>query len=336
MVDFTPGFNLAHNGIIPYPAATGTKTVLGFGSQPNALQKQAAQDAFYAKNGNFDKAPTGHVQGDSTTYAGGGSDSGPSAQDLAAYGAYQTEANNDLGRLLGSYNATKQSLNSKYDTLGNQLESGKAHTTDQYNDSVTGQNQDLLRQQNQVRQGTYQAYQNLMNLLGAYGGGGTSVAQQWAPTAAQHFQNAQLGDAGQNAASNLRSLNTTYGNYLDDYKNQKDQLFDQRNQDLANADSQYSDTKSKLDTILNHINSRALPAGDIGGALSGLDIPSINYVKPSYTGTTPVYNAPNLASFEASTPASSFASPAAVSNSSATPALAYLLSQQKRQQPALA
>lgn len=270
---------------------------------------------------------------DPNAYGGYGS----AAAQTAAYGTYQTEAQNDLSKLLNSYNNTVAGLNSTYSTKGNELDSAKTAAENSYNTGVTDQNQNLLRQQNQVSQGTYQAYQNLMNLLGAYGGGGTSVAQQWAPTAAQHFQNAQLGDANQTTAGNLRDLNSNWGTYLNQFENEKKQLADQRNNDLQTAEGQYNDTRDQLNLILGRIGSRSAPTSDISGALSGLNIPSIQYVQPTYNGTTPVYNAPNLSTFEASTPTASFAQPSAVSNSAATPALAFLLNQQKqKQQPTLA
>lgn len=258
------------------------------------------------------------------------------AADQAAYDSYRSEANNDLSRLLGSYNSTVANLKSNYQTQGNQLDSAKAGAQNTYNNNVTDQNQNLLRQDNQIRQGVHSAYQNLMNLLGAYGGGGTSVAQQWAPEAAQHFQNAQMGTANQTTAANLRDLNNNWGTYLNQWENQKKQLADQQNQDLTNAKSTYDDTKTKLNTILGRIGNPGIAPSDIAGQLSGISVPRVDFVKPTYTGTTPVYNAPNLSTFEAAVPTASFAQPAAVSNSSATPALAVLLDQQKRQQQQVA
>lgn len=291
-----------------------------------------------SNSGSSSSQPVKDANGSGTTYdpnAYGGY--GSAAAQTAAYGTYQNEAQNDLSKLLNSYNNTVAGLNSTYSTKGNELDSAKTAAENSYNTGVTDQNQNLLRQQNQVRQGTYQAYQNLMNLLGAYGGGGTSVAQQWAPTAAQHFQNAQLGDANQTTAGNLRDLNSNWGTYLNQYKNEKSQLLDQQNQDLKKAEGQYNDTRDQLNLILDRIGNRSVPTSDVSGALSGVNIPSVNYIQPTYTGTTPVYQAPNLSTFEASTPAASFAQPSAVSNSAATPALAFLLNQQKqKQQPTLA
>lgn len=307
---------------------------LGFGQSSGFTYAAPATNANTANSTN----PAGTSTPSTTTYdpnAYGGY--GSAAAQSAAYGTYQTEAQNDLSKLLNSYNNTVAGLNSTYSTKGNELDSAKAAAENSYNTGVTDQNQNLLRQDNSIRQGTYQAYQNLMNLLGAYGGGGTSVAQQWAPTAAQHFQNAQLGTANQTTAGNLRDLNSNWGTYLNQYKNEKSQLLDQQNQDLKKAEGQYNDTRDQLNLILDRIGNRSVPTSDVSGALSGLNIPSVNYIQPTYTGTTPVYQAPNLSTFEASTPAASFAQPSAVSNSAATPALAFLLNQQKqKQQPTLA
>lgn len=319
--DYTPGFNIdAHaGGGIPFISK-------GNGSTGIAPPKPASNGS------SSNPTPTPQGQTGSTPTSTYSYSSGPSAQDIAAYNTYQGEANSDLSRLLGSYNNTVASLNSNYNTQNNQLDSNKAATQNTYNNNVTQQHQDNLREQNQVRQGTYSAYQNLMNLLGAYGGGATSVAQNWAPTAAQHYQNEQVGNANQTTAANLRGLDTAWGNYLNDYNDKKRQLTDTHNQDVANADSTYNDTKAKLGTILSRIGSRAVDPNTIGSSLASLNIPNVNFVQPSYTGTTPVYNAPNLATFEANAPTASFAQPAAVSNSSATPALAYLLDQQQQKQ----
>lgn len=317
-IDPTPGFNIDRHagGGVPFISK-------GDGSTGIAPPKPASHST-------SSKPSAQPTQGTTTTYPGGSS--GPSASDLAAYNTYQGEANSDLGRLLSSYNNTVGSLDSNFGKQNNQLDSAKAATQNTYNNNVTQQHQDNLREQNQVRQGTYNAYQALMSFLSAHGGGNTSLAQEWAPTAAQHYQNEQVGNANQTTAANLRGLDTAWGNYLNDYKNKKETLLDTHNQDVANAASTYNDTKAKLDLILNRIGSRALQPGDIGSALAGLNIPNVNFVQPSYTGTTPVYNAPNLSTFEAQAPTASFAQPAAVSNSSATPALAYLLDQQQQKQ----
>lgn len=259
------------------------------------------------------------------------------AKDNAAYNSYKTEANNDLSTLLGSYNATTQGLRSKYGIQQNQLDSGQKATQATYNDNVNQQNQNLLRQQNQSRQDAYQAYNNLMNLLGAYGAGGSSVAQQWAPEAAQHFLTAQLNGANQTTAANLKNLDTAYNNYMLDYKNQKDKVNDALNSDLATAKSQYNTTRDSLNRIIGRINDQTVTPDQIASDLGGIDVPNIQYVKPSYTGITPVYHAPSLDSFRAADPTSSFAAPSTVSNSSTTPALVYLMQQQqKQQQPTIA
>lgn len=285
---------------------------------------------------NVPNTPSTVYSGSGSVYSPGGYYTGPSAAEIAAQKAYDTykgQANKALDQLLGQYNTAKQTTNSNYNTQSNQLQSGYNAAKNNYDDANTQARQDQLRQDNQIRVGTHNAYENLMNLLGAFGGGASSVAMNWAPEAAQKFQNAQLGGVDQNTAANLRSLNTNWGNYQNDFNDRKKQLADQKNQALADAESQYNTTKGQLHDILSAISKQSVDPSSIGSELSSVraSIPNNKFVAPTFTGNTPVYHAPNLANFEIANPTANMTTQAPGNSSVHTPAIVALLNQQKRQ-----
>jgi hypothetical protein len=267
--------------------------------------------------------------------SGGGTtvSSGPSAADLSAYNTYANSANSDLGKLLAAYNTANQTENSAYNTRNNELQSGFNAAKDTYDNNVTQQNQQRLTQDNQVRQGVSNAYQSLLNMLGAYGGGGSSVAMQWAPNTATKFLQNQMGLADQNAATNLKSLATNFGNFQNQFDQQKKQAADAHNQNLANNQSSYDTVRGQLSEILNNISNRALDPTTIGNSLANIEgaIPNTRFVQPTYNGVTPVYQAPSLSSFEVNTPAPSVAA-ANPGNTAASPLAILLAQQQKKNQ----
>lgn len=314
---------------------SGSSGLQGGGSSSSPASGHANRTGSTYTGGGSTYSPAAYYGG-GTVYNAGYAPSGPSAAEIAAQKAYDTykgQANKALDQLLGQYNTAKQTTNSNYNTQSNQLQSGYNAAKNNYNDATTQARQDQLRQDNQIRVGTHNAYENLMNLLGAFGGGASSVATQWAPEAAQKFQNAQLGGVDQNTAANLRSLNTNWGNYQNDFNDRKKQLADQKAQALADAQSQYNTTRGQLHDILSAINNQSVDPSSIGSELSSVraSIPNNKFVAPTFTGNTPVYHAPNLANFEIANPTANMTTQAPGNSSVHTPAIVALLNQQKRQ-----
>lgn len=262
------------------------------------------------------------------------------AKENALYGVYKNKANTALDDLLGAYNTQKAGIGRQYDVAGNRAQSAFKQAQTDYNKNLTSQDQDLLRQSNQLRQGTSAAYQNLMNLLGAYGGGASSVALNWAPTAAQNFFNEQFGDASQNAASNKAALTDTFGRYQNQFDDERKLREQQEADDLAQAKGTYEGTRSKLMDILSNINNRSVDADVIGSRVQDIadSIPNLQLAKMTYTGKTPTYQAPELSTFVAeNAPAAAFQT-GQPGNTAANPGLAYLADQRRQNEntPALA
>jgi len=325
--DPTPGFNIdAHaGGGIPFVSK-------GNGSTGMAPTSSVAPKTNAGQTGS---TTTPHLLGDSTTVAAQQAAAQQAAND-AAYNTYKGYANNDLSKLLSQYGTAKNQINDTFTKQNNQLQSGYNQAQADNQQAVTQQNQNLVDQTNAIRQGVHHAYQNAMNILGALGAGGSSAALQWAPHAASDFQNIQIGDANKNTAANLASLAKNYGDYLNEYKQKKEDLVDNRNTALNNAQSQYNTTKDSLSRIIDSINAQNMTPSDVATSLSAIEgqIPNLVYTKPTDMGVTPVYKAPSLASFEAPALKANLTT-AVPDNSAATPAALYLASlmpQQKKQQ----
>lgn len=261
------------------------------------------------------------------------------AQDIAAYNTYKGQANQGLSDLLGQYNTAVQGENSAFNTAQNVNQSDFNKQQGNYNQAVTGQNQDLLRQTNQDMQGVSTAYRNLMDLLGAYGGGASSVALQWAPNAAKTYQDRLMSGDKQTAASNLASLASNWNDFITGFDQRKQQQLDQHNQNLAQAKQDYTHTQAQLNRIIDAINNRSDTPGNIGTNLNTIEasIPNSVFVNPTYTGVTPSFTRPSLASFQSQMPTATISTSTMPTNSSATPVLNFLLSQgQKQKQDATA
>lgn len=339
--------NLGHNITSPTVTLSNPSGILGAASASNGNNNSAfsgagAYNPAYTTAGNSSAPKMNPNTADQSTDPGSGQVLGQSTINptTTAYNTYKNEANSALNDLLGQYNTAVNKENSAYTTQNNTDQSAYNQQKANYDNQVTGQNQDLLRQTNQDEQGVSNAYRNLMNLLGAYGGGASSVALQWAPNAARTYQNKLLSGDKATTAANLANLASNWGTYQNQYDQKKQQDLYQHNNNLAQAQADYNQTKAQLNSLLGNINTQALDPGTIGTKLDDIEasIPNNVFVNPTYTGVTPAYTAPSLASFESTMPTASINSNSAPNNS-ATPALYYLLSQsqQKNQnQPVLA
>lgn len=274
----------------------------------------------------------GQVLGDSTISGSGAS----TATVDPAYALYAGQANDALARALTAYNNAQAATNQQYSTNQNELTSGLNQTTGDYNTGLTSQDQARLTNDNQIYQNANQGYQSIMRILGGLGAGGGSEAQYLVPQLVGQQLNQQLGGADQTAAQNKQSLTTNYNNYLDQEKNQQKQLNDWKAQQLAQTGATYNDTKAKLSNLLAALNSHADTAANLGSQVNALDatIPTTITAPQTYTGTTPVYTAPNLSTFETQTLPAAQIQSATRGAGSTLPYLALALGQdqQKKQQ----
>jgi len=326
--DITPGFNLHSyaGGGIPFISR-------GNGSSGLAPPPAAAQNSNNPAGTATPATPAtqGYVQGDNTTIG-----SGTSTTVDPAYALYAGQANDALGRALAAYNNANGATNQQFNTNQNELTSGLNQTTSDYHTGLTSQDQARLTNDNQIYQNANQGYQSIMRILGGLGAGGGSEAQYLVPQLVGQQLNQQLGGADQTAAQNKQSLTTNYNNYLTDEKKQQQNLNDWKTQQLAQTGATYNDTKAKLSNLLAALNSHADTAANLGSQVNTIDstIPNTITAPQTYTGTTPVYTAPNLSTFETQTLPAAQIQSASRGAGSTLPYLALALGQdqQKKQQ----
>jgi hypothetical protein len=306
MVDLSPGFNVSHWGPIPYPAATGTKTVLGFGSQPNAMQKQAAADQAAIQQLAAQGAHPNDVQTNSTSSTGGyypgvvqGASTNISAAQQAANQQAIDLANSAMGRLPGQLQTALGNVQHQYDQNYNQLQSGYNQAHQGY-DQSTGQNtQQFVTNKNKINDQGSQGLLGLLRTLGQHGAGGSSAALFAAPDAVNQFVTQQRSGAGQTYGENQQALDTNWGNYQSGFANSKKQLADwlSQNQDQARTNSE----QNRISLLSQLAGLQASPTAaqpyidKINAANDQID--QLAKFNPTYSGKTPVYNAPDVASY---------------------------------------
>lgn len=308
---------------------------LGFGQQSAFTYAAPASHPTVTTHTNLNTANTGqNTTTPSSTYDPAAA--AAAAQTAAQYNQYGNEVNSALNDLFGQYNTAVSKENSAYGQAQNTDQSAYNTQKGNYDQAVTGQNQDLLGQVNQDREGVSNAYRNLMDLLGAYGGGASSVALQWAPNAAKTYQDKLVSGDQQTSAKNLASLANSWNDFLGNFQQRKQQELDQHNQNLQQAQADYAHTKGQLAQIMDAINNQSDTPGNIGTRLDNIEasIPNTVFVKPTYTGVAPTFTRPSLASFESTMPTAAISTMTMPTNSSATPVLTALLNQQKKQNAA--
>lgn len=269
---------------------------------------------------------------------GTGSSGGAVPVDLSQYDAAINQYNNALSRLPGQLGIAEGNINTQYGQNLNEINSARDQAQNNYNDQTTQNSQSYVTNKNQIKDQASQGLRGLQRMLGAYGAGGSSDALYVAPQAVATQQTTQNAGAGQNFATNARTLDTNWNNFLADDKNSRAKLHDWQSQQLQSAQSQSDTTKQSLLSQLAAVKGqRAAAAGgsyaagaqpyiDQANALSG-QIDALARLNPTYTGTTAVYKAPTLDSYTAGQGTAATIDPGA---QGATPYLAALLGQQQK------
>lgn len=330
--DLTKGYNLTWNGPVANAVPTSTS------DKPTPRIKLT--DTYKPS------------QDDGTVYNGGGGfATGYATPNYAAQNAdkiAQLQKGADtiqdgLNRLPSQLDIATANINSQYGQKNNELDSGFNQTKNQYDTSTTQNQQSFRTNKNSINDQASQGLRGLMRSLGAYGAVGSDLGV--AGQAVSNLQSQQNAGAGQTYGQNQSSLDTNFGNYKNQFNNEKNKLKDWLTQNLNNAQSQSLTTKQTLLAKLADINGQmgaarggsysgsAQPYLDQANALSG-EIDNLGKLNPVYTGITPVYNAPTLSSYNAGNPAEIGIGGNGTSASN-MPLLALLAQQDKRRQGVL-
>lgn len=250
--------------------------------------------------------------------------------------------NHSLGRLTGQLGAAQGNINSTYNTNLNELNSAKSQAKNSYNTGTTKNQQGYRTDKNVIGDQASTGLRSLQRLLGAYGAGGSSEGQYVAPEAVAAQATQQRAGAGQTYAENQSDLDTNWGNFQAEDKNQRSRLNDWRTQQMRSAESQSLTTRQDLLSKLADLKGKreaaaggsyagaAQPFIDQSNALSGR-IDGLARFNPSYSGKTPVYKQTTLDNYVAEAAGPATMSPNG-SGAGASPYLSMLVGDDRERQ----
>lgn len=298
-------------------ASVGKQVIPVFGQQNG---KQTVTSLANAQAANKKPAQTGGypqvVQGaatvnNETPYSSGGGSGGSSSYDPAQIAQFDqgiSQYEQQLNRLPTQLGIAQGNINRQFSTSQNELKSGFNQAQNTYNTNTNQNQQQYVTNKNQINDTASAGLRGLLRTLGAYGAGGGSDANYVAPGAVATQASQQRSGAGETFGQNQQGLDTSWGNFGIDYSNQERKLNDWRTQQLNNAESTSLGSKQTLLSKLAELRaSRAAAAGgnptasaqpflDQINSLQGT-IDQLGVLNPTYNGTTPVYNAPDVSSY---------------------------------------
>jgi hypothetical protein len=235
--------------------------------------------------------------GTNSTFTGTGGGAAQYDQAISQYSSLLNNLQNQLGIAQGN-------VNTQYGQKSNELQSAFDQAKANYGQN-TGQNQQQYRSnKNQIQDTASAGLRGLLRTLGAYGAGGSSDALYTAPGAVATQAAQQRAGAGDTFGQNQQNLDTTWNQYAAGADNQKRQLEDWRTGQLNQA--QQSSLSNKQSILQKLADLRAQRAGgntaEATAAMNeanGLQgrIDQLGAFNPTYTGTTPTYTAPSIASY---------------------------------------
>lgn len=212
---------------------------------------------------------------------------------------YKDIINSALGRLPGQLNTAKANIRDQYNTNMNELNSGKTAANQQYDQSTDQNQQQYVTNKNQINSQASSGLRSLLRVLGQHGAGGSSAALYAAPDAVGQVAQEQRSGASQNYGQNQQALDTNWNNYLTGYENSKKQLNDWLTQQNKQAESTSEQSRQDLLQQLLQLSPDQAAANDLVSKInaSAGKVDSLARFRPTYGGKTPVYTAPEVASY---------------------------------------
>lgn len=229
------------------------------------------------------------------------------ADTIAQLGQSESTINNALGRLGNQLNIAKSNIGSQYGQRSGELDTSFNQNQNSYNSSTTQNKQNLRSNKNVINDQASSGLRGLQRLLGSYGAVGSDMGLAGQAVAEQ--ASAQNAGAGQAYAQNQRSLDTNWGNFNNQLESERKKLNEWRGQQEQQVEQQSATSRQDLLTKLSDIRGQmaaarggsyaagAQPYLDQANSLSGR-IDELGRFNPTYSGVTPVYEAPTLGSYD--------------------------------------
>lgn len=256
----------------------------------------------------------GHQPGPNTQNVGGigfgggmGGGNRASAAQLAEYDQGIGQLEHGLGRIDNQLGVRLGNINNQYNTKKNELKSSWNRAEGQFNDQ-TRQNQQQRRTNiNNINDRSAVGLRGLLRSLGSMGAVGSDM--QLAGRAVQNQANQQRTGAGQTYAQNQKQIDTTWGQFKNDYADEDKKLNDWKaNEDNAARQSSQTTRQNLLTQLAQMKSQKAAAQGanganaaraDLGraNALSS-EIDNLGRQQNTYSGNKVQYNAKDLDSYK--------------------------------------
>ena len=253
--------------------------------------------------------------GQTTTPAPGGNTLGATStaststydqNDIDAYNLAISQLQDAQGRLPGQLSAATGNLDSQYNAALQTLLGGKNRAQGEYGTQKLQTGQDFQTGKNSLMDYASNAFRSLQRLLGSRGAGGSSAYNFAAPQAVNSVVGAQKGSLGINYGRNNQSLDTNWGNYLQDYGNQVTGLEGQQAAGQAGLQDKYRTEEASILQQLAELTGQR--DATLGGSYTGGATPYVNqanslldkvgkYEAPTLNYQTKAYAPPSLDSY---------------------------------------
>lgn len=253
-------------------------------------------------------------------YGGGGSSSsgGSSAQEEAIkanmrsiYDRQIGDINHQIDSLQGQLDSDLAGVKNEYNTYRNEQQSTYNANKNDYDKNTLQNRQNLRTNRNDITDRASTGLRSMLRVLGAMGAGGGSEARYEIPRMVTNQANAEFNNAGQTYAQNQQNLDTDWGNYKNQFENDRKKLEDWYNGQVKSKKQESEQKRLNLLTDLaTAYGNRAQYGGDYSNNFSDIynriaesrnRVTDLGKFTPTkYTGMTAVYNAPELSSYDTS------------------------------------
>jgi hypothetical protein len=228
--------------------------------------------------------------------------------EVAQYDQGINTANAALGRTDNQLNTALGNIGKQYSQKYNEQQTGYNNAENQYSTNTATNQQQYRTNKNTINDAASGGLRGLQRLLGSRNAGGGSSALFSAPQAVADVATRERSGAGQTYGQNQAGLDTTWGTFKNDFDNERRKLTDWRSSQENEARSKIAQTKQSLLSTLAELTGKRAAA--LGGSATGAAQPYLDQVNslagqidqlaainPTYTGNTPVYKAPDIASY---------------------------------------
>ena len=256
---------------------------------------------------------SGYQQSPNLGYYSNGGGSGvsggnrASAAQLAEYDQGIGQLEHGLGRVDNQLGVRLGNINNQYNTKMNELRSSWNKAEGQFNDQ-TRQNQQQRRTNiNNINDRASVGLRGLLRSLGSMGAVGSDM--QLAGRAVQSQANQQRAGAGQTYAQNQKQIDTTWGQFKNDYEDEKKKAGDWKANEENAARQASQTTRQNLLTQLAQLRSQKATAQGANGANAARadlaranalsnEIDNLGRQQSTYNGNKVQYNAKDLDSYK--------------------------------------